>query len=148
MKNATPQLPSEAPALLVVGGEPSRVRWHNQPITPPNEQDLLIHVEAVGINPVDYKVMDAQSDQSPPHSVGYDCCGSVVARGADVRGIRVGDRVFYAGDIARPGCWQSYHHVDHRICAIAPQSTSTIAAASLLLTHLTAYEALFFDDRE
>jgi zinc-binding alcohol dehydrogenase family protein len=55
----------------------------------------------------------------------------------------IGDRVYYAGAINRPGANSELHVVDERIVALAPQSLDDAAAAALPLTTLTAYELLF-----
>jgi zinc-binding alcohol dehydrogenase family protein len=63
--------------------------------------------------------------------------------GDDVTGFKAGDRVFYAGDITRPGCNSEYHLVDQRIAALAPKNLSPEDAAAMPLTSITAWEGLF-----
>ncbi|MEX7381192.1 zinc-binding alcohol dehydrogenase family protein, partial [Pseudomonas aeruginosa] len=67
----------------------------------------------------------------------------VVAVGADVTGFKVGDEVFYAGAIDRPGTNSEYHLVDERIVGHKPQSLDWAQAAALPLTSVTAWETLF-----
>lgn len=55
----------------------------------------------------------------------------------------MGDQVWYAGDISRPGTNSEYHLVDERIVGQAPRSITTAQAAALPLTTLTAFEMLF-----
>lgn len=54
-----------------------------------------------------------------------------------------GDRVWYAGDITRPGCNSELHAVDERIVGPMPTSLDFAEAASLPLTAITAWELLF-----
>lgn len=110
----------------------------------PTGHDLLVAVKAISVNPVDTKVR-APKDQveEAPKVLGWDACGEVVAIGAEVQSYAVGDRVFYAGDITRPGSNSEYQLVDERIVGRAPASLSDPEAAALPLTGITAWEALF-----
>lgn len=110
----------------------------------PQGRDLLVAVKAIAVNPVDTKVR-APKDQieETPRVLGWDAAGVVEAIGADVTGFKVGDQVFYAGDITRPGSNSEFQLVDERIVGRAPASLSMEQAAALPLTAITAWEALF-----
>ena len=75
--------------------------------------------------------------------LGWDAVGTVEAIGAEVQNFRVGDRVYYAGSIIRPGANSELHAVDERIAALAPKSLDDAQAAALPLTTITAWELLF-----
>lgn len=113
--------------------------------------DLLIRVEAIGVNPVDTKLRAGQAPadprvHEPPLVLGFDCCGVVEAMGplAAANGSwRIGARVFAAGDVTRQGCNAELVAMDHRLCGRAPASLDAAAAAALPLTGLTAWEGLF-----
>ncbi len=107
-------------------------------------RDLLVKVEAVSVNPVDYKAR-ARADP-PPGEVkvlGYDAAGTVHAIGPDCTLFLPGDAVFYAGDIRRSGTNAEYHLVDERIVGRKPASLDFADAAALPLTSITAWELLF-----
>jgi NADPH2:quinone reductase len=71
----------------------------------PGDQDLLIRVEAVAVNPVDTKVRATLPlEPGAARILGWDGAGVVEAVGGAVRGFSPGDAVFFAGDITRPGC--------------------------------------------
>lgn len=109
----------------------------------PGPRDLLVKVHAVAVNPVDTKVRAMQTAAlDVPKILGWDAAGTVEAIGAEVTGFRVGDAVYYAGDITRPGCNAPYQCVDERIVARKPQRLSFEEAASLPLTTLTAWEGM------
>ncbi len=55
----------------------------------------------------------------------------------------VGDEVYYAGCITKPGSNSEYQLVDERIAAKKPTSLGFADAAALPLTTITAWEALF-----
>ncbi|QDQ27466.1 zinc-binding alcohol dehydrogenase family protein [Chitinimonas arctica] len=110
----------------------------------PAAHDLLVRVEAIAVNPVDYKVRAPKDTvETTPRILGWDAAGVVEAVGEAVSGFKAGDRVYYAGDITRPGSNAQYQLVDERLVATMPKSLDFAAAAALPLTSITAWEALF-----
>lgn len=106
--------------------------------------DLLVAIEAIAVNPVDTKVKASINQAlTTPKVLGWDAVGTIVEIGDAVDMFKVGDRVFYAGDVSRPGCYASHQLVDQRIVGHAPKSLSSEHAAAMPLTSLTAWEALF-----
>jgi NADPH:quinone reductase-like Zn-dependent oxidoreductase len=93
------------------------------------------------MNPVDYKVRPAESE--PPKVVGFDAAGTVVETGETVTLFQEGDLVYYAGDVTRSGTNSEFQLVDERLVAKRPTSLDAANSASLPLTSLTAWEALF-----
>lgn len=106
-------------------------------------RDLLVEVKGVSVNPVDVKVRAAWPAESGPRILGYDAAGIVKEVGPEVELFQVGDAVFYAGDITRPGTHAELHAVDERIVGIKPQSLDFPEAAGMPLTSITAWELLF-----
>jgi NADPH:quinone reductase len=107
-------------------------------------RDLLVRVQAVSVNPVDYKIrMNRQPEGDTPAILGWDAVGEVVSTGEDATMFKVGDLVWYAGAINRSGTNAEYHLVDERIVGESPATITAAKAASLPLTALTAYEMLF-----
>jgi len=113
------------------------------PVPQPGPHDLLVQVEAVAVNPVDYKVRQNNDPGGEPKVLGWDAAGTVVAVGELVELFEVGDEVFYAGAIDRPGTNARFHAVDERIVGRKPTTLSFTEAAALPLTSLTAWEGLF-----
>ncbi|OBR45539.1 MULTISPECIES: zinc-binding alcohol dehydrogenase family protein [Aeromonas] len=110
----------------------------------PGPRDLLVRVNATSINPVDTKVRAPKAKvESSPRVLGWDAVGEVIAVGREVTLFKAGDRVWYAGDISRPGSNSALQLVDERIAALAPASLSDLEAAALPLTAITAWETLF-----
>jgi NADPH2:quinone reductase len=107
-------------------------------------RDLLVEVQAIGVNPVDVKV---RAGVAPPAGeariLGWDATGIVRAVGSEVTLFAPGDAVFYAGSIARPGSYAQLQAVDERIVGRRPKGVSVAEAAAMPLTSLTAWELLF-----
>ncbi|WP_182086048.1 zinc-binding alcohol dehydrogenase family protein [Aureimonas sp. ME7] len=110
----------------------------------PTGRDILVRVEAVSVNPVDTKQRGPVADASRlPRILGFDAAGTVEAIGEDATLFHVGDPVFYAGAVDRPGSNQEFHLVDERLVARKPASLDFADAAALPLTAITAWETLF-----
>lgn len=107
-------------------------------------RDLLVQVRAVSVNPVDTKIRaNVAPESNQPKVLGWDAVGTVVGVGEDVSLFSVGDEVWYAGDLTRPGSNAEYQCVDERIVALKPKSLSHADSASLPLTAITAWELIF-----
>lgn len=113
------------------------------PVPVATGRDILVKVEAVSVNPVDTKIRRKTDPAGTPRVLGWDAAGVVSAIGPEVSLSRVGDRVWYAGDISRPGSNAEYQLVDERIAALMPSSLSFETAAAMPLTSITAWELLF-----
>jgi NADPH:quinone reductase len=110
----------------------------------PTGHDLLVRIEAIGVNPVDTKVRAPKDKvEETPRVLGWDAAGIVESVGPDVTLFKAGDPVFYAGSITRPGTNSEFHLVDERIVGTKPKSLDFTHAAALPLTTITAWEALF-----
>lgn len=112
----------------------------------PKGRDLLVKVAAVSVNPVDFKIrQNSAKDQvlDTPKVIGWDAVGTVEAVGDGVSLFKVGDEVYYAGDLTRSGSNAEYQLVDERIVGHKPKKLSLEEAAAMPLTALTAWEILF-----
>ncbi len=110
----------------------------------PGPRDLLVEVRAISVNPVDTKIRrNVQPEAGQPKVLGWDVAGVVRAVGAEVSLFKVGDEVFYAGALDRPGANSELHRVDERLVGHRPQSLDFAQSAALPLTAITAWELLF-----
>ena len=107
----------------------------------PTGRDLLVKVEAISVNPVDYKQRKLAS--ASPRVLGWDAAGIVEAVGPEVTLFKPGAAVYYAGDVTRPGANSELHLVDERIVGRKPKSLDFAQAAAVPLTAITAWEAFF-----
>ncbi len=106
--------------------------------------DLLVKVEGISVNPIDTKIRQGiKSNLSSPQILGWDGVGKVVETGSEVSLFKVGDAVFWAGDVTRDGSNAEYEAVDERVVGFAPKNISLEYSAAMPLTSLTAYELLF-----
>lgn len=116
------------------------------PVPEIGSSDLRVAIEAISVNPTDAKPRIRTTVDTPhpdPFILGYKAVGTVDAVGSEVSGFKVGDRVWYAGDVNRPGSYGGLQAVDHRIASHAPTSIDPPEAGALPLASRTAWEMLF-----
>jgi zinc-binding alcohol dehydrogenase family protein len=110
----------------------------------PGPRDVLVRVHAVGVNPLDTKVRAGLVGvPDTVRALGWDAAGVVEAVGAEVRLLKPGQRVYYAGSFDRTGSNAEYQLVDERIAAAMPAKLSFAQAAAVPLAALTAWQLLF-----
>ena len=108
------------------------------------ELDLCIAVQAISVNPVDYKIRQNVNSESAQWKIlGWDAAGIITQVGSKVKNFKVGDEVWYAGDLTKNGTNAELHVVDSRIVSLKPNNLNFIEAAALPLTTITAWEMLF-----
>ncbi len=142
MGHPTPARPTmKAIQFFTNSSAPGSAREVEIPTPTPTGHDILVKIEAVGLNPVDSKVRPAEGAE--PKTLGFDAAGIVEAVGEEASLFQAGDAVFYAGDVTRAGSNAEYQLVDERIAAKRPASLDSAKSAALPLTALTAWESLF-----
>ncbi len=104
-------------------------------------RDVLVRVDAIAMNPVDTKVRPKVGDDD--RILGFDAAGTIVECGELVDRLELGDMVYYSGNIQRSGSNAEFQLVDERLVGRRPGSISPAQAASVPLTAVTAWEALF-----
>ena len=114
----------------------------------PGEGEVLLAVEAAGLNPSDTKIRarggaGLSGSKEPPYVAGREAAGSVIACGSGIEGLRPGDAVFaFFGWFARPGGHAERVVVPASMVARRPVSVPVVEAAALPLAGLTAFQAL------
>ena len=112
----------------------------------PTGFDLLVKISAISVNPVDFKIRESAAKDvilDTPKIIGWDAVGVVEAVGEKTSKFKVGDEVYYAGDITRSGSNAEFQLIDERIVGFKPKSLTIAESAAMPLTGLTAWESLF-----
>jgi NADPH2:quinone reductase len=82
-------------------GPPSVLRVEDAPEPAPGPGEVLVRVEATGVNPVETYVRAGTYTRRPPlpWTPGSDAGGVVISVGDGVRRVRAGDRVYTSGSV-------------------------------------------------
>ncbi len=113
-----------------------------QPEPLPNE--VLIRVEAAGVNPIDWKIRAGYVKETfpmpMPFTPGMDVSGVVEAIGTDVKAFQVGQAVY--GDL-KMGAYAEFATTSEDAIALKPKTLDFVQAASVPMVAMTAYQSLF-----
>src|SRR5580698_2354886 len=117
------------------------------PCPMPASGEVLVRVEASGVNPLDTKIVAgaaAHARVTPPMILGIDLAGVVTDVGPEVTRFAVGDEVYgMTGGVGdRSGSLAEYSAVDADLLARKPARLSMTEAAALPLAVITAWEGL------
>ena len=122
----------------------SALTWIDRPQPTPGAKEVLVKVHALGLNPVDVKlVTGGNAEWTYPHTLGLDVAGVVTAIGTEVTRFTVGQRVCGHGNLTKNGAFAEYVAEPELALAEIPDTLSFETAAASLCAGLTAYQAVY-----
>lgn len=119
-------------------GGPEVLQVEDVPRPEPADGQVLIRVEAIGVNPIDWKYRRGVMPKELPAVLGSDVSGVVEVSRAD--GLAEGDAVF---GLAASGAYAEYAVSPGALLAKRPPGLTPQQAAALPVAALTAWQALF-----
>lgn len=138
----------KAVVIEAFGGS-EQVKIADVPKPEPAANEVLIELAYTSVNPVDWKLREGMLKDLLPHRfpviLGWDAAGIVRAVGSTVSQFVTDDRVFAycRKPVVQGGTYAEYVAVDEGAVAPVPATLSLAEAASVPLTGLTAWQALF-----
>lgn len=127
-------------------GSPEVLKFTDAPLPQFEDDELLLRVEAIGINPVDNFTRQHTYFGVFPKILGVDFAGVVEQVGKDSQGFKVGDRVTGLKPSPREaGTYAEFVTTKDIHAAIIPDSISFEQAAALPVASLTALQVLYYD---
>jgi NADPH2:quinone reductase len=136
-------LPREMTVVEIAApGGPEQLRTALRPLPQPGENEVLIRVEAAGVNRPD--VMQRQGRYPPPPGAsdlpGMEVAGEIVALGPKVSGLALGDKVTA---LLPGGGYAEYTVAAAPLCMPIPAGLSMVEAAAVPETFMTVWTNLF-----
>jgi NADPH:quinone reductase len=129
-------------------GGPDVMRLEDVPALKPSATQVLVRIHAAGVNPVDTYVRSGVYALKPalPYTPGTDGAGEVEAIGAEVKGLKPGDRVYIAND--NTGLPRTGVYAEQALCAPTqlhhlPDRISFSQGAGIGVPYATVYYSLF-----
>jgi NADPH2:quinone reductase len=124
-------------------GAESVLQLEQRPDPIPGTGEVLVAVEAIGVNPVEAYVRSGAYPAKPalPYIPGNDAAGTVLAVGAGVTRFKAGDRVYSFG--SRSGAYASQMLALEGRLQHLPPKVSFAQGAALGVPYGTAHRALF-----
>ena len=118
-----------------VGG-PEAMELVDLPVPQPKPNEAVVKLAASGVNFVDVYFREGRYKAPLPLVLGQEGAGVVTAVGAEVKSVKPGDRVAWAGPL---GSYAEYAAMpDHRVVPI-PQGVTEQQAAAAMLQGMTAH---------
>jgi NADPH:quinone reductase len=115
-------------------GGPEVLQWEDVEIGQPAAGQVLLRQQAVGLNFIDVYHRTGLYPQSLPFTPGTEGAGVVEAVDPEVAGLKVGDRVAYAGPI---GAYAEVRLIDADRLVKLPDEISFEQAAAMMLQGMT-----------
>jgi NADPH2:quinone reductase len=128
-------------------GGPENLLIEEVPLPVPGDGEVLVKVEAAGVNPIDTYIRSGQRSDLPtlPFTPGIDGAGLIVKAGPHVNAVKEGERVFISGS-------KSGTYAEYALCAVRDVYPLTMnfawsEGAAIGVPYRTAYYALHIATR-
>jgi NADPH2:quinone reductase len=134
-------------AYIETTGGPEVIRYGELPRPTPKQGEVLVHVGAVAVNPIDTYIRSGTVAMARPNPyiLGSDLAGTVAALGPGVQRLKAGDRVWGSnqGLLGRQGTFAEYACVQADWLYPTPIGIPDTEVAALALVGITAHLGLF-----
>jgi len=117
-------------------GGPEALRYEDVPRPTPGPGQVLVKIEAAGLNFIDVYQRNGHYKVPVPFTLGQEAAGNVAAVGPGVAEPKVGDRVAYTTIL---GAYAEYAVVPADRVVVLPDGVSTKQGAAVMLQGLTAH---------
>lgn len=119
-----------------VPGGPEALRYEDVPTPAPQAGQVLVRVEAAGVNFIDVYQRNGLYKVAPPFTLGQEAAGVVAALGPGVTEPSVGTRVAYTNVL---GAYAQYAAVPADRVVVLPPGVSAKQGAAAMLQGMTAH---------
>src|SRR3989449_10602432 len=117
-------------------GGPEALRYDDVPQPAPGPGEVLVQVQAAGVNYIDVYQRTGLYKVALPFTLGQEAAGVVTALGSSVTEVKVGDRVAYTHLM---GAYAEYAVVPADRVVVLPDGVSTKQGAAVMLQGMTAH---------
>jgi NADPH2:quinone reductase len=117
-------------------GGPEVLRYEDVPQPVPGPREVLVKIDAAGVNYIDVYQRTGRHPTPPPYTLGQEAAGTVAALGSEVGDVRPGDRVAYTGIL---GGYAEFAAVPAERLVALPDGVSTKRGAAAMLQGMTAH---------
>lgn len=123
-------------------GGPEVLRLEEVPTPQPGPGEVLVRMQAVGVNPVETYIRAGKYARLPelPYTPGNDGAGVIEQVGPDVNELKPGDRVYTAGSVS--GTYAEFALCKKEQAQPLPANVSFAQGAAMGTPYVTAYRGL------
>ena len=106
------------------------------------QNEVLIKIKAIGVNPVDWKGVES-GEFGSSYILGSDISGIVEGIGNKITKFKKGDEVIGSLDWNKQGAYAEFVASEERFLTTKPKNLTFIEAAAIPMASLTAWQGLF-----
>ncbi|HEY2989240.1 MAG TPA: quinone oxidoreductase [Candidatus Binatia bacterium] len=117
-------------------GSVEALKYEDVPVPEPGPREARVKIEAIGVNFIDVYQRSGLYQLKLPFTLGMEAAGGVDAVGAEVKEVKVGERVAYA---MIPGAYAEYAVVPSARLIPVPKNIDSRSAAATMLQGMTAH---------
>jgi NADPH2:quinone reductase len=117
-------------------GGPEVLTFVDIPVPKPKPNEVVLKVSAAGVNFIDVYFREGRYSTPLPFVNGQEACGIVSDVGSEVKSLKPGDRVAYAGVL---GSYAQYAAVPADRAVRVPEGVTDLQAAAAMLQGMTAH---------
>jgi NADPH2:quinone reductase len=121
-------------------GGPEVMQVADLPVPQPKPNEAVVKIAASGVNFIDVYLREGRYKAPLPFVPGQEGAGSVTAVGADVKSVKLGDRVAWCGVM---GSYAEYAAVPAERLVPVPSGVNDQQAASVMLQGMTAQYLIY-----
>ncbi len=133
-------------AVLHEPGGAEVLKYEDTPRPAPKDDEALIQVMAVGVNPIDAYIRQGMrvknGSDGGPITIGYDIAGVVERVGARIKAFKAGDAIYAYLPISRGGGYAQFAIAKEGEMSLKPKNIDFEKAAAVPLAGTTAWQAL------
>lgn len=124
-------------------GEPDVLKLEESADLEPKENQILVKIEAAGVNPVDAYMRSGKYTKIPdlPYTPGKDAAGIIEKTGTNVTKFKAGDKILTADSLT--GTYAEFCLCEEKHLIKLPENVSYEQGAGVFIPYATAYRALF-----
>jgi NADPH:quinone reductase-like Zn-dependent oxidoreductase len=126
-------------------GGPEVMEYEDVERPQPDDQEVLVRIEAAGVGPWDTWIRAGRSalPQPLPLTLGSDLAGVIAQVGCGVDSFNVGDEVYGVTNAQFTGAYAEFAVAKAVMIAAKPKSLSFVEAAAVPVVAVTAWQMLF-----
>lgn len=118
------------------------IEIRNIPVPKIQQNEVLIKIKAIGVNPVDWKGLES-GEFGDSYILGTDISGVVEKIGSEVTKFKIGDAIIGSLDWNKQGAYAEFVASEEKFLATKPKNLTFQEAAAIPMTSLTAWQGIF-----
>ena len=118
------------------------IEIRNIPIPKIQQNEVLIKIKAIGVNPVDWKGLES-GEFGDSYILGTDISGVVEKIGSEITRFKKGDTIIGSLDWNKQGAYAEFVASEEKFLATKPKNLTFQEAAAIPMTSLTAWQGIF-----